>query len=211
MNLMSGKVKILNMQIIRMVILAAIVLIHGSLHAQVLHPYVKNMNATAVDGKLFITWTTHAGFTCQDIHIELSTDSISFERKGTYFGICGDTAEKDYSYLIEEPFLNTTNYIRLELGNYGYSYVISEDVIYVENGVLVLPHPITSQSEMVFSNPLREEITASFYNLNGELIYQTITKSDNILMAEVPKNHGMLIYHLIGENKFNFRGRLFVE
>ncbi|NNJ55663.1 MAG: hypothetical protein HKP14_06005 [Bacteroidia bacterium] len=176
-----------------------------------MHPYVKKLNATAVDGKLFITWTTHAGFSCQDIHIELSTDSINFTRKGTYFGLCGDTAEKDYSYLIEDPFLNTTNYIRLELGNFGYSYVISEDVIYVENDVIIVPHPVTNESNMIFSNPLREEISASFYNRNGKLIYQISTKEDRISLAEIPKKHGIIVYYLVGEGNLIFRGRLFLE
>ena len=199
------------MQSIRVGILACLLLFNLVSQAQILHPYIKKLNATALDGKLFITWTTHAGFSCQDIHIELSTDSISFIRKGTYFGLCGDTSEKDYSFLVEDPFLNTTNYIRLELGNFGYSYVISEDVIYVENSVLILPHPVNEHSEMVFSNPLREEITALFYNLNGDLIYEVITKKNKIPLSDLPKKDGLIIYYLLGENQFNFRGKLFLE
>ena len=67
-------------------------------NAQLSNPFVKNFEAEAIDGKVFLTWTTRAGFTCQDIHIEVAGDSIEgYERRGTYFGICGDASEKDYT------------------------------------------------------------------------------------------------------------------
>lgn len=79
------------------------------------NPYVKSFTAEAIDDKVYLNWTTGAGFTCQDIHILVSTDSLDgYEKKGTYFGVCGDASEKDYSYVLEEPIPNRLNFIRLE-------------------------------------------------------------------------------------------------
>ena len=46
------------------------------------NPYVKSFTAEAIDDKVYLNWTTRAGFTCQDIHILVSTDSLDgYEKK----------------------------------------------------------------------------------------------------------------------------------
>jgi len=73
-------------------------------------PFVKNFKAGAIEGRVFLSWTTKAGFTCQDIQV--SGESVDYsETKGTYFGVCGDTTKKDYTFLLENPIRNALNYM----------------------------------------------------------------------------------------------------
>jgi len=176
------------------------------------HPFVKNFKAEAIEGRVFLTWTTKAGFTCQDIHIQVSRDSVDyFENKGTYFGICGDATEKDYSFILENPIYNTLNYLRLELGSYGYSYTISVRVIKAGNNVLVVPHPVAANSVLHFQNPLHERVQLDFYDPTGQLIL-TIESIDNkIAIGELSLPIGIVFYHLRGSGTLNKRGRLVIE
>ena len=176
------------------------------------HPFVKNFKAEAIEGRVFLSWTTKAGFTCQDIHIQLSGDSVDyFETKGTYFGICGDATEKDYSFILENPIYNTLNYLKLELGSYGYSYTISVRVIKAGNNVLVVPHPVASNSVLHFQNPLHERVQLDFYDRTGQFIL-TIESIDNkIAIGELSLPRGIVFYHLRGSGNLNKRGRLVIE
>ena len=181
-------------------------------NAQSSNPFVKNFTAEAIDGKLFITWTTRAGFTCQDIHIEVSKDSMEgFERRGTYFGICGDASEKDYSYILENPNRNSLNYLRLELGNYGHSNVISIQVISAVNEVLITPNPATPNTTIHFENRVNETVQIDFFSSTGQLIHSATTRDNKIQLAGIPLPKGIVYYHLIGDGILTFRGKFIVE
>jgi hypothetical protein len=175
------------------------------------HPFVKNFKAEAIEGRVFLSWTTKAGFTCQDIHIQLSGDSVDyFETKGTYFGICGDATEKDYSFILENPIYNSLNYLKLELGSYGYSYTISVRVIKAGNNVLVVPHPVAANSILHFQNPLHERVQLDFYDRTGQLILTVESIDNKIAIGELSLPIGIVFYYLRGSGTLNKRGRLVI-
>ena len=182
-----------------------------SASAQVYSPYVKDLKAQAIDGKIYMSWTTRAGFTCTDIHIEVSRDSTAgFQRKGTYFGVCGDTSEKNYTYVLEYPHNNTLNYLKLELGNYGYSYMISELVIYVQNEVLVLPYPAIASSILHFQNRSNSEVEIFLYASVGTLIKTIKTVGKSIRLSDVNLPIGFVVYEIRNENTAAVRGKFLV-
>lgn len=190
---------------------AGILLFNSIATAQEYSPYVKDFKAQAIDGKICLSWTTRAGFTCTDIHIEVSRDSVQgFERKGTYFGICGDASEKDYTYVLDQPHYNTLNYLKLELGNYGYSYVISELVIYVQNEVLILPHPATASSVIHFKNKTNDEVELVFYSPAGKLITTIKTIDEYIKLSDVILPRGFITYELRKNDSVPIRGKFLV-
>lgn len=192
--------------------LCLIILANGLSAQNEFHPFVKNFKAEALDGRLFISWTTKAGFTCQDIHIQLSDDSLqNFTTKGTYFGVCGDATEKDYTYVLDNPILNTLNYLRLELGSYGHSYVISVRVIKAENDVLVIPHPVNSSSVLHYHNPLHEKVQVDFYDHLGRLIKSIESIENSIAVGTISLPRGIVYYHIRGNGSLNRRGTLFIE
>lgn len=180
--------------------------------SQEYNPYVKTFNATAIDGKIYLNWTTRAGFTCQDIHIEVSNDSIEgFERKGTYYGICGDASERYYTYVLNNPILNTLNYLKLELGNIGYSNTISVMVIKADELLLVLPHPIASNSVIHFENKEQALYTLSIYDTRGQKLMHIESKNEEIQIGTYPLPNGIIYYDLYAEGKRRYRGKLLVN
>jgi len=171
------------------------------------HPFVKKFKAEATEERVFLT-----SFTCQDIHIKVSGDSVDyFETKGTYFGICGDAAEKDYSFILENPIYNTLNYLRLELGSYGYSYTISVLVIKAGNNILVVPHPVAAISILNYQNPLHERVQLDLYDRTGQLILTIASLDNKIAIGELSLPMGIVFYHLRGSGTLNKRGRLIIE
>jgi hypothetical protein len=174
-------------------------------------PCVKDFKAQAIGGNIYMSWTTRAGFTCTDIHIVVSRDSTAgFERRGTYYGVCGDTSEKDYTYILENPHHNTVNYLKLELGNFGYSYVISELVIHVQNEVLILPHPTTPSSILYFENSSNSEVEILLYASNGTLIKSLKTIDMSIRLSDINLPTGFIIYEIRKENTAAVRGKFLV-
>ncbi|PCJ67143.1 MAG: hypothetical protein COA58_02160 [Bacteroidetes bacterium] len=197
--------------IFRFVFLLIFLAIGLNSFAQGSNDFVKNFDAEAIDGKLYITWTTRAGFTCQDIHVEVSNDSTDgFERRGTYFGICGDASEKDYSYVLNDPIRNSINFLKLELGNYGYSNVISIQVVSAINEVLIIPNPVTSTSKIHFENRSNEQVQIEFYTTNGVLIHTMNTMDNSISLQNVPLPKGLIYYYLKGDDIITFRGKFIV-
>ena len=175
------------------------------------NPYVKSFNATAIDGKLYLSWKTRAGFTCQDIHIEVSRDSVSgFERRGTYYGICGDTSERYYTHVLDDPILNALNYVKLELGNIGYSNVISIVVLQNIKEVLVVPHPVEVSSVIYFQNKEKATYTFRVYNALGQPILTIATNNEELNIGSYSLPPGLLYYDLYTENKKGYRGKLLI-
>ena len=176
------------------------------------HPFVKKFKAEAIEERVFLTWTTKASFTCQDIHIKVSGDSVDyFKTKGTYFGICGDATEKDYSFILENPIYNTLNYLRIELGSYGYSYTISVWVIKAGNNVLVVPHPVAANSILNYQNPLLDRVQLDLYDRTGQLILTIASLDNKIAIGELSLPMRIVFYHLRGSGTLNKRGRLIIE
>jgi hypothetical protein len=174
--------------------------------AQEQHAYIKNFEAQAFGDRLLVSWTTKSGFSCQDIVIQLSTDSVVFANKATYFGICGDTTERNYSITVDNPYLNAVNYVRLDLGKFGYSYVVSEEVIYITAAEIV-PMPVQESSILYFENTLREELTINFYSFQGEKVYSYITTGNSHRLSEFKGSKGVYIYTITKSNRVIYRSK----
>ncbi len=195
---------------VRTIFMVASLFLADQLAAQDLHPYLKNFNLTASNGQLYLSWTTRPGFTCQDIHIELSKDSTNFNRVGTYFGLCGDTAEKHYTFIIEEPHFNTINYVRLELGNFGYSFVEAARVIKPSSELLVVPHPANRASVFYFTNDNKNLATINFYNLSGKLVRSVQTEGNSFGFGDLTCEDGIFTYTIEVDNSIK-RGKILVS
>lgn len=177
------------------------------------YSYVKNFKARASNGKIFLSWTTKAGFTCQDIGIQVSTDSIyDFQSKGTIYGVCGNTdQEEHYTFVIDDPIPNRTNYIRLTLGNFGFSRVIDVLVISPTTEVLVIPHPVIASSKLYFDNLTNELVELSIITLTGTVVYSTSTQSSEFHIGEINLHKGFLLYKLSGTDIGQITGKIFIS
>jgi len=183
----------------------------SSMGQEEFNPYVKSFSATAIDGKLYLSWTTRAGFTCQDIHIEVSNDSLDgFERRGTYYGVCGDASERNYSYVLENPNPNSLNYLKLELGTIGYSNTISLLVIKAEEDVIILPHPVVGQSVLHFENKARATFTFRVMSSNGTEVLNITTINEQVNIGQLSLPPGLFYYDLVSDQLTRYHGKLLI-
>lgn len=132
------------------------------------------------NGTVYLSWQVIAGSTCNGIQIQRSTDKISYIEVGNIPGICGDlTSPQDYDFIDLAPIKNSLNYYRLELGNTGYSQVLSVDVIDIsENGFQVRPNPAFSITRILFENSNRASYDFKIYSVTGTLVFSASNNED---------------------------------
>lgn len=175
------------------------------------NPFIKSFTANAKNGNIYLSWTTRAGFTCQDIHINVSRDSLlGYERRGTYFGICGDTSEQKYTYLLEDIFLNKRNFVKLELGTVGYSHTISLVVPKVKNSILILPHPVVSSSTIYYENSEQTPYTLTLYDTKGNVYLVTQTRDEKINIGSYLLPKGVYYLDLYAPQKQRYSSKIVV-
>ena len=212
-GILNSKSKHINKQIrIALLVLFSGIIYFSSQAQDEYNPYVTSFRAAAVDGKLYLSWKTKAGFTCQDIHIEVSLDSVSgFERRGTYYGICGDTAERYYTYVLDNPIINALNYVKLELGNIGYSNTLNVIVLQAIDDVFVVPHPIETNSVLHFTNPEKATFVLNLYDALGRVILMLETNNQEINIGRYTLPQGFVYYDLYSEANRGYRGKLLIQ
>ena len=101
--------------------------------------------AVQVEETVFMRWTISAGNTCEDTHIERSSDGITYEQVGLIGGICGSPDEAiTFEFTDSIPLVNRTLYYRLLLGYFGYtSPKVVEYRLYNDQGFLLAPNPFS--------------------------------------------------------------------
>lgn len=168
--------------------------------------YLVRMDASVVKNKIFLSWTTKAGFTCEDIYIEIANDTSNFKTAGIIYGICGDTAEKDYGYVIDSTFTNQLNYVRIKLGGFGYSETLAVRVISATNNLLIVPHPANYSSELFFNNPLQKKTIIQFYSITGQFVTQVETDKQFLKFQDLSLKSGTYFLIITKEKDAPQRG-----
>lgn len=170
-----------------------------SVNAQI-DQYLTDYQVSNENGAVLITWTTSAGFTCEDIKIQSSTDSNQLETIYTYPGICGSEqkAEK-YTYLFREVVYNQPNYFKIDLGSYGVSDILSINIIEVDGlNPKVYPNPATHLSTLIFSNANKEEAIINVYNGSGEICVPPLsTREDSVKIESLNLDSPGLYFYTI--------------
>lgn len=170
------------------------------------HPYIADLRAQQVQDRILVEWTTKAGFSCQDIMVQLSSDSVNFSTKATYYGLCGDTTEKRYSLFIDKPIVNALNYIRLDLGQYGYSDIISVKFI-LQTTVQVHPNPVNENSIMYLNNSQNDAMEIFLFNSASLEQLKVVSRNDTLLIYDHLTNKGMYFYTVYRNGVLESRGK----
>lgn len=173
------------------------------------NPTLANFSVQDFSNSVSISWTVKAGFSCTDLDVEHSTDSINFTSIYNYPGVCGATSEdEDYAFVQENPAKNSKNYYRMNLGNYGYSEVKSVFLFNYSNaGYSITPNPITDGGKLRFSNTENTSCFFEVYDVKGNMIYflNDIT-GDEIELGSANLNSGVYFFRLYNaKNSFNGR------
>ncbi len=170
-------------------------------------------NATELNGRVLLTWNIKQGNTCNGVKVEHSIDSLNFSEIGSIEGICGsNSANVPYEFTHQSPTLNAVNYYRLLMGGIGYSWVISEKIIAIdEPGYTIAPQPVTEQSILYFENPNNKEHTFSVANLSGRVVYSATLLDEQLDLGQLGFDSGYYFFELqeVGTST-NVRGKFIV-
>lgn len=160
--------------------------------------YLSNYNVSEAKGNVLITWTTSAGFTCEDIQIFFGTDSNQLTSVYTYPGICGsENKEEHYTYLFRDVAYNQPNYFQIDLGSFGKSDILAITVIAVGGlNPIIYPNPATPESTLLFNNDDQEQASIRVFNASGAEVGQHIvTRKNQVRLSKfLLKSPGLYFY-----------------
>lgn len=193
-----------------------LLLIHFGVFSSIIfaqHPLLDRLSLSEYGGKVYISCIIKSGSTCNGIAIFRSVDGIDFQPIGKIIGVCGDiNTPVGYDFVDENPIVNKINQYKLELGGYGFTDIISINIIdNGEFGFQVRPNPVSQKATIFFNNDQSEETILNLYNLSGEIILNQKTKN-NVFELEVSKLPAGLYFFELNQNKAYFKksGRIMV-
>jgi hypothetical protein len=178
------------------------------------HYLLDHLSLTEINGKVQISLTMSSGNTCNGIRFYRSEDSINFVEIGQIYGVCGlIDAPANYSFIDEQPILNKKSYYKVELGNEGFSDVLSIEIINTsEFGFHVRPNPATDKAIIYFENPYQEKFQLQLISNTGKLMAELQTNS-NAFELDLTALPSGLYYFLIYRNEvfIGKKGKLIVS
>lgn len=166
--------------------------------------------ATQVEDEVLIRWTITAGNTCQDTYVERSEDGISYERIGLIGGICGSPdASITYDYFDTMPLPNRETYYRLMLGQYGFTSPQKAWFTQLnDQGFLLAPNPFKESIHIAFENQEESECQLMVYEMQGSLIYETSTTSQQFIMNGTHFTSGLYFFTVARQGEKLFSGKV---
>ena len=165
--------------------------------------FLDKFQAGIVQDKVLLSWTVKTGNSCNGIRILHTLDSASFSEIGTIEGICGSTsAPTNYSFTHVHPIANAKNYYKLDFGGEGFSQTIAVQYFdFSENGYVLLPNPIQSDSKLYFNNENNANTALTIYAMNGSIVH---TEKSTLNYFSISKSYleiGSYLFTLKTEGK----------
>ena len=161
-----------------------------------------------ISNSIKISWIVRSGYSCTDVNVEHSLDSSNFISIYTYPGVCGSVSkDEEYYFIQQDPAMNTKNYYRINLGNYGYSEVLQITFFnYGNTGCNVVPNPIGNAGMIKFNNPGNTKFNLEVSDSMGIRAYSQEIFTDKIELSSLIFSSGLYFFRLYNANE-NFVGR----
>ena len=178
------------------------------------HSILGSFFAKEINGKALLNWHIKAGSSCNGIQIFRSTDSIHFSQIWDIQGVCGNISEpQNYNFTDNNPVKNKVNYYRLELGNTGFSHVVSVEVTDINNGAYqIRPNPVNSEFKIYFDNDKAQEQQLIIYNMSGVQVFSSFTNENIFLLDAGILPSGLFLFTIsTPENLPTLHGKLIVQ
>ncbi len=178
------------------------------------HPILGKFTVSENEGEVYLSWSIIAGSTCNGIQIYRSSDSINFSQIGEIPGVCGSVDfVQPYDFTDNNPAKNSVNYYRLELGNQGFSQIVSVEIIDIaSNGYQIRPHPANAETKIYFDNDTKQEQRLSLYNLNGIEVFTATTKGDFVQLNTFFLQSGLYLFTIsVSGSLPTAQGKLLVQ
>ena len=133
-------------------------------------------NATALSGKIHLSWATASEINNDHFEIQRSKDGLSFAAIGTIRGAGNSTEVLDYSYDDFGPQIGTTYYRLKQVddnGNFEYSPIDQVNFNSINSvSTTIGPNPFTNSFRVTFSQEQDGPVDMLIANLAGQVVYR---------------------------------------
>lgn len=170
---------------------------------------IRNFNATSYDHYVLVSWSTDSGYTCSNLVLRHSGDSIVFNEIFNVPGVCGSLQEaKSYTYIHSSPLPDQVNYYQLNYTGNTKGYFTS--TFFRKNEMyLVFPNPVYNHSSIFLSNfPI--EYTFEVLDLSGNKIKIINGYHTHIFIESTWFQSGIYIFQLRFEDRI-FSGKFIIK
>lgn len=195
----------------RVLLLFAFGCISNALFSQA-HPILDNFYLIESNGSVILNWTIKGGSTCNGIQIYRSTDSLNFIQVGDIAGVCGSSsASQPYDFTDNSPVKNKVNYYKLELGQEGFTSVISIEIIEVgKNGNQVRPNPAKDNARIYFTNEKHVTSNLFLYNTSGTVLLKQTSDFDYFDLDLTGIDAGTYVFVIFQDESLRSTGRIII-
>jgi len=176
------------------------------------HPLLDNFYIVESNGSVVLNWTIKGGSTCNGIQIYRSSDSLNFYQIEDIAGVCGSSSTpQPYNFTDNSPVKNKTNYYRLELGQEGFTSVISIEIIEVgRNGNQVRPNPAKDNARIYFNNTKSEASNLFLYESSGTILLSQTSDSDYFDLNLSGISSGTYVFIIYQTDRLVTTGRIII-
>lgn len=174
---------------------------------------LESFDATAINGKVQLSWQIIAGSTCDGIRILHSTDSINYTQVGEIIGVCGSFTEPvNYSFTHDMPQQNGRNYYRLQLGTLGKSPTIVVSLVDTKAaGYQIRPHPVNGAAMLYFDNANQQPHTLTINNISGSQAEKYYTTNNVFYIQQVGAANGLYLFTITDDKEnIKLKGKLLI-
>jgi hypothetical protein len=165
------------------------------------------------DNQVVLNWALDSGTICNGISIARSVNGTNFENIGEIVGVCGSSYSREYySFIDSNPVKNKINYYRVTLGFSDISETVSIEIIDIEqNNYQLRPNPVKDFTRLYFSNNTEQAHNIIITDLNGKVLIELNTISDNVLIDTSILPDGVYNFAVINnKNKNTVSGKFIV-
>lgn len=149
-----------------------------------------NFNATVIEGKVNLSWTTASELNNDFFSVQHSTDGTSFSEFVRIPGAGNSSTQLRYSAIHHQPFWGK-NYYRLKQtdfdGHFSYSKVVSVDHRdHTSAGPSIYPNPATDHLVIDFSNEEGDDRLIQLFDSNGRECFEHLAQGE--IVISIPLN-----------------------
>ena len=177
------------------------------------HAQFVNLGAERFGNLVLLQWATEAGFTCTNIEVQHSSDTLlGFSTVFVQNGVCGNAdKEQAYSFTHLNPATLPTEYYRLTAAGSSVSNIF---VLKNQNRgtqpYVVYPQPANETFNLQFYSSGQQRVELSLYDINGKKWLQMpIDDPQNTKINTQFLPNGVYTFRLEGINE-NLGGKVII-
>jgi len=199
------------MKPVKLLLLFVLILFSGPLLVAQPHTLLQDFSGYQDGNYLILRWTFRSGTLCEGTRVERSTDGLVYHEIGRIPGFCGNPDSPiTYTFTDSLPGVNTVNYYRLELGNYGFTTGIPVEFLKTGNNGFVVFSNQAGQTDIYFNNIPGRKGTAVIYSSDGKRIMETGIDGKHLSLPNAQISSGVYLLLLAFSDNTSVSGNIVI-